>query len=210
MITAHAGSDGYRANSISFINKMLDEGVEALEIDCTITEDGIIYLRHDPVLDIRGLLTLDLAFELIASHHNKETKIIIDCKNVAIGRITLDKAEFYELKDRIILSGKINYGDFSYEEREQLFYNVENEIYLRDEFSIEDFTQALNRWYEDGIRYIQSNHEYISLELLHLIDESKLHLSVWTVDDFNLIKKYQAKGVYNIITDRALEYRTYQ
>lgn len=210
MITAHAGSDGYRPNSISFINKMLDEGVETLEIDCTITEDGIIYLRHDPVLDIRGILTLDLAFELIASHHNTETNILIDCKNVVIGRIALDKAEAYDLKERIILAGKINYGDFSFQEREQLFYNVENEIHLKNEFSIDEFKEALNRWYEDGIRYIQSDHEHISHEILTWIRESNLQVSVSTVDDFDLINDMLDRGVYNIITDRALEYLAYK
>lgn len=207
MITAHAGSDGYTPNSISFIIAMLDANVDALELDCNVTEDGILYLNQNPVLDMRGFLTLDMAFELIHLNPNHTTLINVDCKNISIGRKIFDRAEAYGLKDRIILSGKINYGDYTLEEREQIFYNIDNEIFISDDFHIEELKKALQRWYEDGIRYVQSSFNNINYEIFQWIRDENLKLSLQTVDDSQLIDKYIKIGVHNVTTNRAVEYK---
>lgn len=206
MITAHSGSDGYADNSLEFVQAVLDSKVAAFEIDCQITETGVLYLSHDALTEIEGALGLEDVFKMMNESDNSSIILNIDCKDSRVGPVAVDLAKQYQLLDRIVLSGSLVIEDYDATFRSQLFYNLENSLAYQADIEEAVLAQTLQAVYDSGVRYIQLNYQWVIGELLELIHQHNLKLSVWTVNDLELIGLLLKMGVYNVTSRIALRY----
>lgn len=208
VITAHAGSDGYKPNSYEFIQSMLDSNVDALEIDCQMSSKSEVYLSHDPLDDYSEALSLIDVYQLLIDSNNTKIILNVDCKQDSIPLYAINKAKEFGVFNQIVISGKINISDINPADRNQLFFNLENliDISKLSSMDISELRDLLQDLYSKGIRKIQLPYTAVFDELLHLLNEMKLKLCVWTVDDSLLIKDLLNRGCYNITTNIALDY----
>lgn len=208
MITAHSGSDGYGDNSRRFVETMLDQVVDAFEVDCRLATDGLLYLWHDAVLNGWDYLSLAEVYQMMARHTNQKSLINVDCKTEDVGPLALALAHTYGVTDRVRLSGGLPLADFTPEQRGQLFYNLENKLDWQ-EWPIADdlLKRALAQIAHTGVKVVQSYYKLINAHYVDLIHQAGLALSVWTIDDLEVLTQYLAMGVDHITTNRALAYR---
>ena len=206
MITAHSGSDGYSDNSLEFIQAVLDSDVDAFEIDCQLSDEGVLYLSHDPLVDIEGVLRLDDVFRLMNDSDNDSIILNVDCKDGRIGPLAVELASQHQILDRIVLSGSIVISDYDASFRPQLFYNLENSLEYQEDIEEAILAQTLRSVFDSGVRYIQLHYQWVTGELLELIHQHGLKLSVWTVNDLKLMDLLLKRGVFNVTSRRALEY----
>lgn len=206
IITAHSGSDGYQDNSKEFIEAMLLENVDAIEVD-VIYSDSYYYLSHDELEkeEIVERLSLDDFMKLIATNGNKKTLINVDCKHVKVGPLALALAESLELSDRVYLSGAVELDDIQEEKRDKVLYNLSDEFVLGTDY--QKTFRELRALKKQGIKWVQSNYLHVRDEFIEVVHDSGLKLSVWTVNNLNNIKRLEDLGVDNITTRLALAYR---
>ena len=207
MITAHSGSDGYKDNSREFIIAMLNSDVEAFEIDCHLSPDNTLYLNHDKSDDFHKYLTLSNLFQMMSESNNEDIIVNIDCKGgKGVGPLAVELAKEFNLLERIVLSGGLNIEDYDTTFRNQLFYNLENSIDYSDSTTIEEVEQVLAELERKGIKIIQLYYKLVDRDIISLADRYQIKLSVWTVNDLDIIDKYLAMGCHNVTSRIALEY----
>lgn len=206
MITAHSGSDGFKDNSMAFIEAMLNANVEAFEIDCQLAEDGTLYLSHDEMADYADCVLLKDVFQRMTTSQNQTTLINIDCKNGAIGPLAVELAQTFDLVDRIVLSGGLVIEDYEPSFRPQLFYNFENSWDYSQTFDHEVFVRVLSDIYARGVRVVQFYYGFVTPEIVEIIHHFNVNISVWTVNDLSTIDIYLNMGVYNVTSRSALAY----
>lgn len=206
LITAHSGSDGYIDNSREFIEAMLESGVEAFEIDCQISDNQRIYLGHDEVEDTQNCLGLDDVFQLMSDSSNQTIIMNIDCKNNKIGPLAISLAKKYSLVHRIVLSGSLSIEDYDEVHRNQLFYNIDNSLPFDENTSLYDLEIVLDKLRKNGITVIQSFYGLVNQEIVDVVKKFGIKLSVWTVNEEDLIDDFLKLGCFNVTTRVALQY----
>lgn len=206
MLTAHSGSDHYQDNSLEFIEAALKVEVDCFEIDCRQATDGTLYLNHDEATDFDAFLTLPEAYALMAKSSNHTTMINVDCKEEPVGRMALDLAEEYGVLNRVVLSGTLNLDDFTPEEMNHLFYNLENIIPwdpLKLDENFETVAQKLSQY---GLRVVQTHFSAASEAMLEVLSRNHLKLSVWTVNEVEEIDRLFDLGCLNVTSRIAFQY----
>lgn len=208
MITAHAGSDGYPANSLAFVKAMIDAEVDAMEIDVQMSPDNTLYLSHDLSRNWQDLPTLIQVYECLAQSNNHHVILNVDCKDVRVGPQALSLAKDYQVYDQVVLSGAIDLAPFNNQDRQHIFYNLENRLDVRDGALTEAaFSKVLQEIAKDGIIMVQSYYRIMNQPILDEIHQAGLKISLWTIDDLEEIDRYLAMGADNITTNKALAYR---
>lgn len=205
MLTAHAGSDGYRSNSKEFIEQMLKCGVDALEVDVR-SHEGYLYLSHDALseAELEDALSLESCFELMAGYPCEKTLINLDCKEEDVGLIAITLAKKYDLYDRIFLTGSHQIANYSDEDLNKIWMNIEVQDHLSKNNN--EMRAYLQELYLQGIRYINTHYQFASLFFLSVAQEIGLAVSVWTIDQRHIIDYFKQLSVYNITSNSVLEY----
>lgn len=202
MITAHSGSDGYQDNSLEFIEAMLDSHVQALEVDVHVANDGSLYLAHDSLEDPSQAVTLEDCYRFLKG---SDKLLNVDCKSPDAGPKVLSMAKDMSVYDQVVLSGALPLEKYSDQDCGHLFYNLENSVSEADlEGNELDFILA--GLSQRGVRVVQTYHGLASQDLVDRLLQAGLRLSVWTVNDFDLINRYLDLGCYNVTSRQVLAY----
>lgn len=209
MITAHGGALGTGRNSKLYFDTMKSIKPDAIEVDIMMRGD-VLYLAHVlPPISLKRAIKLDSVFE-----YCKENNFRVNCD---VKRKYLAKA-ILSLAKKIGVTNLIYFtGEFCKEEVSDLtdgeafvntnFYsskfalNVENLVSIKA--YIDSFKNKL-------IRGINIKYQYATDEFLAKAREIGLNLSIYTVDDIEVLKRLISEKPSNITTnliDKANEMR---
>jgi len=216
MITAHSGSDSTPENSLEFIHKALELGVDAIEIDVSKDSNQQLVLFHsENACDAPpGCVLLAGAFSAVKKYES--VKINCDLKKPGIEFEVLKLAERNGVGSRIILTGRVD-GKLCSSE---LFSNVE--VFLNFEDLLEEegidifalfhrndknFKDALEigaqKCLQYGVNVINCHYGLCTDLFFEVMQKNGLQISAWTVDQEEDIKRLLARGIYNITTNSA-------
>ncbi|MFC6463614.1 glycerophosphodiester phosphodiesterase [Marinilactibacillus sp. GCM10026970] len=211
LLTAHSGSDGTPNNSLEFLDKMIDYNVDCLEIDVRRAQNGQLYLSHDAISSMDStncLLELDAAFKHISK---RSSKILINCdlKEKGLEAEVQWTAEKRNLFDQVLFSGTVEPSHLSIWDRDKILYNIEN--CLPNIYKIQELKKA----HFDVLHYFCKKYKLHTLNLyygfctkewIELCHQNNIQLSVWTVDNLEMIQAFEQQELYNVTSKRTLEY----
>lgn len=206
MLTAHSGSDHYQDNSREFVEAALASTIDSFEIDCRLAPDGTLYLHHDEVEEISGLLTLPMVYQLMVESPNKTTMINVDCKEFEVGRLALDLAREYGILNRVVLSGSLLLDQFEPDEMSHLFFNLENLIPWEELALDPHFDEVVAKISQYGVKVVQTHYSAANEAMIAALANHHLKLSVWTVNEVALIDHYLQLGCLNVTSRIAFHY----
>ena len=175
--------------------------IDALEIDIRRSKDGRLLLTHDPIRK-RQLLTLDEAFAFLAG---RNIAINCDLKEYGLEEDVLECADKYGIRNRIIFTGSVtdcmnfkkNHSDV------QVFINAEELVPNFHKKTSPDM--LINRCKHAGYQVINIDYRICDDRLVNGCKQAGIGLSVWTVDDIEMIKRLRAIGVVNLATNLVAE-----
>lgn len=201
-VTAHAGCNGTKMDTIESVEAGISYGADVIEIDLNIDEEENLILCHDVPKKGEEYVKFKSVLEVISE--KKDILLNVDVKNIkALDKLNLMISEF-KLEARAFYTG-INYENLV-ESKEKLkgkkyFLNLDpsklnilrlqDEAYLRSLLEDEELHEILG---------ININFKLASAELIKVCKEKGLLCSVWTVDSIEDMKKMIALEVDNITT----------
>ena len=203
LFTAHSGANKTKPNALGYFEAMKRVNADVLEVDVRNVR-GELLLTHDRphFWQRKNLLPLSYAFEFI-----KKYDFLLNCdlKKDGIVPDLMDLAEECGVQDRIIITGSagtepdrkaIRFGDW-----------YVNPDYL-PELLPQNAGKIRNILDDFGPHAKGINVSYKKLpdEFLTACEKEKISVSIYTVNDTKLIKKYAAfPAVVNITTQLADE-----
>lgn len=143
IITAHSGCEGTETDSLESVEKALEFGADAVEMDVRVDHDGVLRISHNslPQFEYQKKLTLENVLERILP-----TDLAINCdlKEEEALALTLNEAERLGFdRERLIITGCTGpdalLGDSSLTGRARFFLNFEEIIkylYVRVEKTV--------------------------------------------------------------------------
>ena len=152
MITAHSGCEGTGIDTMDSIEKAMEIGADAIEIDVRLDPFGSLRISHDP-LSIDGYLKKNLLEEVFQKISQTSMKINFDLKEAKALYKTVEAAEMLGFpKERMILTGAATPDDLlddrALSGRAAFFLNVSHVlkyvyIHRREEFTEELFMMLM-------------------------------------------------------------------
>lgn len=207
LLTAHSGSDGTPDNSRLFIEIMSELSISCIEVDVR-KKENVLYLSHDSLETIDDCLTLTEAFQIIAE--KPELSINCDLKESGLEKAVINLAEQFLIEDKVILSGSVNIEtippSFS---RENVFYNPENYIqtfYNEIPLNKNKLLVLINYCKHHYIKVINVHYKMATEHVINLLNQENIRLSVWTVNEFEMIDFFEANNLYNVTSKEACGY----
>lgn len=200
MVTAHSGCEGTPDNSLEYIRHALHCGADALEVDVHPRGSGF-YISHDPSDGVHP--DLKEVFSLI---RGSGMKINCDLKHQGIEHAVLALAHTCGVEDQLLFSGFVSHEAVRDPAiRSRTFWNIESampELYVQCEAGVPPTEEqlraaiALYRQYDVHIANLYCG--LCTPELLSLLQENGIALSVWTVNEETDALRFLKAGVYNI------------
>ena len=225
IITAHAGSDGTKNNSLESIAYCIALSVDAFEVDVRKYK-GELVLSHNKVRKGEQPTALWQVFALMRPHSS--IRVNCDLKERGLQLPVYSMADIYGLTDRLIFTGAVSLDEIKKEPR----LNSIATSYINLEGMSEKFYERLSYlWNEKdltGVLGILESIDYTSLKeaginvinvayqvcldpFMELMEKNGLRISAWTVDDMDEIKRLsQFSIVENITTNLAKEADIYK
>lgn len=199
VITAHSGCEGTPDNSIEHIKTAITSGAEMLEIDIN-RHDGILYLTHNPKEDYSGCPTFEQCLALVAP-----TEMCINCdvKTFGLTADVMALAAGYQMESRIVFTGSVADDELS------ALNETKGDWWLslwHSDHEPEDLADACAKYrqMEDLYRIINLDHGMVNDDVCRTAHEAGYHLSVWTVNKEEMIRRMMEYGVWNITTRKPL------
>ena len=243
MITAHSGCEGTEIDSLESIDKALEFGAEAIEVDVRVDWEGTLRISHNAVspVEYQKRITVQSVLDRIRF---TDLAVNFDIKEQGALYKTLEEAERLGFpRERLILSGCTDpdqlIRDTRLTERARFFLNIEEVIkfvHLRKcpDADIERFSVLMNdpwtvvkergmeipeEWIEDTVRLyrlvradaVNLSKKILDSPLADALRADGFPLSVWTVNEPEIVRKCLDMKVYNITTRQvrqAVELRT--
>ncbi len=204
LLTAHSGANGTPANEIGYFEEMKHVNADVIEVDIRNVK-GKLVLTHNKVRfwqKKKEFLPLSYAFEFVKKY---DFKINCDLKTPGLVKDLMAAAEEFGVESRIIVTGsagdaedvkEIRFGDLYVNADylpKLLPKNVKKMREILDEMG--PHAKGINVSYKD-----------VTDEFLRMCEKENVPVSIFTVDDVSLIKKYAAcPAVVNITTRLANE-----
>ncbi len=204
LLTAHSGANGTPANEIGYFEEMKHVNADVIEVDIRNVK-GKLVLTHNKVRfwqKKKEFLPLSYAFEFIKEY---DFSINCDLKTPGLVHDLTALIRQYDVKDRIVITGsagdaedlkEIRFGDLYVNADylpKLLPKNVKKMREILDEMG--PHAKGINVSYKD-----------VTDEFLRTCEKENVPVSIFTVDDVSLIKKYAAcPAVVNITTRLANE-----
>lgn len=254
IITAHSGCEGTGIDTIESIEKALEFGADAVEIDIRMDPLGELRISHDP-LSLEDYFRKNPLMDVFQMVQPTSLLINFDIKEKAALYKTIDAAHNFGFPmERLIFSGSTApdqlTNDDNLSRRANFYLNLEEVlkyIYVnrKDEFRREVFLALMEdpfiilidedsaipavylseaiklrqkiyaisktlqeKIYEDTIRIYQETMAaaanlpkfLLYTQITEFLKEGNIPLSIWTVDEPELIQRCIETGVYNITT----------
>lgn len=228
LIVAHRGAKGLvkHENSIEAFDKAIEVGSDIIETDIRKTLDNVIIINHDPT--INGLVIKDHTYEEMnqASESVGFHLLTLDeALSMYKGKITFDielKEVGYEQEILDIILKHLKVDEFFLRSfHDQAILNVKNinphiycyllvgrgNIKFRERLTEIFPHRRMKKCKADGISPL---HKIMILGFIKRMHLRNVKISVWTVNDEELMKKLLKKHVDSIVTnypDKALKMR---
>lgn len=210
MITAHSGCDETPENSLEFLRTALQSEADAVEVDVRKNGEGKLILSHDETQ--KDAVTLEEAFRMIQGVPKK--KINCDLKQKGLEEEIYRLALEHEMERRLIFTGDVNpelfrkgscvfpsitwYANFEVF-RPGLYRQMESEEgRARVKEALPEVLDEMKEYETSGLNW----HYSLVEQVLDLAEEKGIGISVWTVDEEALQRKFLRKRVDNITTRR--------
>ncbi|MEE8808729.1 MAG: glycerophosphodiester phosphodiesterase [Lactimicrobium sp.] len=209
-LTAHAGSDGTKDNTLPSVQYGLDSGADCVEVDVRRNDGGTLVLSHNE--SSRDSVPLADAFACLKQYPAK--KMNCDLKTEGLEEAVYQLALSCGVSDQLIYSGTVEPVDFQRNHQKfakvQVYMNIENlwptiyENMLKGVIPLR-MMDVLKDAAGQGIEVI--NLEYHVYDVLE--DDLKqcgLKASVWTVNETGEIRRFlQDPEIINITTRKVKE-----
>lgn len=216
ILTAHSGSDQTAENSLSFVKTMLKHDIKAIEVDIRLNpETNQLYLAHDVPTDCTKVVLLEEVFQILQSHSN--VQINCDLKEEQLETKVMELAKKYLAKNQVIFSGTVDLENIPPSWLENIFFNIENilpKIYdavnQSEATQVENIRHIIDFAKTHQIEILNMNYHLATDGVIDLFHQENIKLSLWTVNDFELIDHFKKKGLYNVTTRKAIGYRKYR
>ena len=198
-ITAHSGAYDTQANSMEFVKKAIEEGVDAIELDIRQRPNGTVVMGHDIIPSNTNGTELKSVFEVV-----RDSKIMInlDIKEIRLLPALHDLIVEYSMIDLVFLTG---IEEWNAKDVVEKCPNVEfyiNYIPSRIKIFSADYQQKLiDMLVKTGACGINCNHANASRTPSEVLHDNGYKLSVWTVDKDYHMKRALVNRPDNITTN---------
>ena len=198
-ITAHSGAFDTPDNSIEFVEKAIDYGVDVIEIDIRQRPDGTLVMGHDIIPTNTNGVELESVFKLV-----KDTKIRLnlDIKEIKLLPDLHEMLVKEKMLNRVFLTGIEEWRAKDVNEKcpdVEFYINyVPSRIKI---FSLDYQQKILKMLEETGAVGINCNHANACRTLSDVLHEGGYKLSVWTVDRSYHMKRALVNKPDNITTN---------
>lgn len=204
MITAHGGAMNTGRNTQAYFDNIDTYKADAIEVDIWKKGD-LLYLSHLPSpFGYKKKLTLKYAFEVVKK---KKIKINCDLKQTGIIRDVIALAKEIGVEEYLIFTGEARLSDSQYVDCGQVWFNRMGIKYVKQ--NVKALKELLDSFGNPHFAGLNIKYTKIDDELLEECRKYDLKLSVFTIDDEEVMKKYAKKIDGNITTNRPLDVRKY-
>ncbi len=186
LITAHSGAENTRDNTLESIRILCECGADAIEVDVR-RHEGKLVLSHNPVGADERPATLEECFEIVRNHPG--LKMNLDLKHGGQAGQIYALAEKCGVTDRLIFTGDVREEDLPIVRR----HNIE--VCYNDSL-VPAGQDPMQRANDLGFSVLNICWRDATEKMLQTPEK----LSLWTVNEPELLEKYIALGVYNITT----------
>lgn len=204
-LTAHAGSDGTKDNTLPSVQYGLDSGADCVEVDVRQKDDGTLVLSHDE--SNRDSVPLADAFACLKKY--PQVKMNCDLKAEGLEEAVYQLAVSCGVSDQLIYSGTVDPVDFHQRHakfaKAEVYMNIENlwptiyENMLKGVIPLR-MLDVLKDAAAQGIHVINLEYRVYDV-LVNDLKECGLKASVWTVNEMGEIKRFlQDPQIINITT----------
>lgn len=210
LITAHSGSDQTLENSIEFVKFFSSEKqISGIEVDVRLDSNNQLVLSHDALVNEMTYLPLSEVFNFL-KQTNSHLLINCDLKEKNLEELVFELATTYNLWSKVQLSGTVS-TIFLRKWPKQILMNIENASNLKnanlEELVLEEnLLKALIELKTQGAEIINLNYQLFTDAIFEKGQELGVVYSLWTVNEFELIEKYQNKEVFNVTSRQAFSY----
>ncbi len=225
LITAHAGCEATRQDSLEALKAALALQADCVEVDVRLDGDGRPVLSHDKREQYIGAVPLAQAFQLVA---DAGVSVNCDLKEPAALYPVLALAKTHGLDQRqLIFTGAVSCdllaADPGILRRCQVFLNIEELMKHLLAAQTADFPQLLTQPWQQlrpvyaalarerlgwiafaacslGVEVLNLPYEGLSHERIAAFREQGLKLSLWTVDGEEDLTRLLQEDIHNITT----------
>ena len=204
MITAHGGAMNTGRNTQAYFDNIDTYKADAIEVDIWKKGD-LLYLSHLPSpFGYKKKLTLKYAFEVVKK---KKIKINCDLKQTGIIRDVIALAKEIGVEEYLIFTGEARLSDSQYVDCGQVWFNRMGLKYVTK--NVKALKELFDSFSNPHFAGLNIKYTKIDDEFLEECRKYDLKLSVFTIDDEEVMKKYAKKIDGNITTNRPLDVRKY-
>ncbi len=190
-ITAHAGAENTKANTLESIRELILLGADCIEVDVRI-RNGELLLSHDALEDAKSYDSLESVFRLLAPHPSLRVNLDLKEKGQVVAAEKL--AERCGMGGRYLFTGAdIDEEEFAYVKSHGLTLWYNSQLLTEEDFA----HHPIRLVEEKGFSVLNTFYGNVTDEMLAEIPGQ---LSIWTVKDEARMRKYLQAGVRNITT----------
>lgn len=189
LITAHSGAENTVDNTLESICMLAVCGADIFEADVRWFE-GRLVMSHDVPESAESAEVLEECFRVM--QRNESVRAQMDLKHEGLLEKVDSLAKEFGVADRLVYAGSVSEADAAYARAHGLTVWYNNTQLLKGS----DWISGIA---ERGFDTLNLNYGDVSEKLLA---ESAHQLSVWTVNDEEMIRKFLAAGVKGLTTKR--------
>ncbi|MGI5895098.1 MAG: glycerophosphodiester phosphodiesterase [Candidatus Merdivicinus sp.] len=204
-ITAHSGCEGTDENSWEHIHAAKSSGADVIEIDVRLNRQTL-YLSHNLPETVEKCLTLEQCFREVSA---SGMKINCDLKESNLEEWVLRLADQCGMRNRIILTGTVR-PEFLADLPDWAMVSLNLECLLPEicgerikgnpSLSFSEREKLLDKIRHFGVQSVNLNYRLLDSALLHDLCAEKIDISIWTINDSNLLQQYLQYPLQNITT----------
>ena len=221
MITGHSGFENTGGGSLKSVETAIRMGLDCVEVDVRLDPEGTPRLSHDEFKDYKSAVLLRDVFDLIA---RSSTCVNVDLKETRALYPVLALAEECRLKEgQLIFSGTVKgstlAADASIIRRARVFWAHGDVLAYYFEKSGKPLSPGENVFGEDedrgtdvymdaiietarsmGVAGVNLTYRTLKPETLKRICESGFPISIWTVNDEEVLRRILKLSPMNVTT----------
>jgi glycerophosphoryl diester phosphodiesterase len=215
----HKGADHVApGNTIESFEAALEHGVDMIEFDVLRTRDGRLVLAHDyEDAEGRDCLTLEEGLDHFAGEAYADVQLDVDMKLPGYEREVAEGLAARGLAERSLVSSMYvesldRLGELAPGLRRGWSVPRVRRDYTRSVLAVPAYVvarfwrarlpgQAAARMRAGGCEAVMAHRILISAHLVRAVHEAGGQVYVWTVDDAERIRAYEALGVDGVITN---------
>lgn len=196
-ITAHGGALKTGRNTPKYFDTIKNYKVDIIEVDIYKCKD-LLYISHLPSLFPKRRLPLSFVFEFIEKY---DFRVNCDVKTRGLVRPVLELAEKMGVSHRIIFTGAVKDVDMEFLTAGEAYLNASyfGELKPYPE-NIAKIKQCIDSLGNERIKGLNLGYKFCSEKMLEEADRVGLKLSIYTVDDQEVLKRLCSHAEIDNIT----------